>query len=49
MLSIVKYLNGGVTLKDIMEMDLDDFYALKHAVVFLGEKEKKELDKLKKK
>lgn len=46
--SIVKYLNGGVTLEEIDRMPLDEYQALKYAVTILMEKEKKELEKAKK-
>jgi hypothetical protein len=49
MCSIVKYLQGGVTLEEIMDMDIQDYALLKHAVEFLGKKEKEEIDKLKSK
>ena len=49
MLGIVKYLQGGVRLEDLMKMELTEFSTFKHAVAALVKKEEAEIKKMQKK
>ena len=45
MVTIARWSNGSIQLKDLWNMDVTDYQLLKHAVIYLQEKENETIKK----